>query len=101
MNAKLAKKMDKEFRSLLQDRLTMVKQKPLPYYYQDVEQEWRDLRRAEASDFDNSPETGISQEVADQVAEALTTLPKGFKPIKQIEKQFKQRKEMFFEKQGA
>ena len=98
VDAKLADKMDEEFRSLLQDRLNMVKQKPLPYYYQDVEQEWRDLRRAEANDFDTSPETGVSQEVIDEVAKALTTLPKGFKPIKQIEKQFKQRKEIFFEK---
>ena len=98
VNAKLAKKMDKEFRALLQDRLNMVKQKPLPYYYQDVEQEWRDLRRAEAKDFDTSPETGVDQETINEVAEALTTLPKGFKPIKQIERQFKQRKEIFFEK---
>ena len=98
VDAKLADKMDEEFRSLLQDRLNMVKQKPLPYYYQDVEQEWRDLRRAEASDFDTSPETGISQETIDQIAKALTTLPEGFKPIKQIEKQFKQRKEIFLEK---
>ena len=98
VDAKLADNMDKEFRSLLQDRLNMVKQKPLPYYYQEVEQEWRDLRRAEASDFDTSPETSISQEIFDEVAKALTKLPEGFKPIRQIEKQFKQRKEIFFEK---
>lgn len=33
------------------------------------------------------------------MAKALTTLPEGFKPLKQIEKQIKQRKDMFFKEQ--
>jgi len=98
VDAALAENMDKEFRGLLQDRLEMVKQQPLPYTYQAVEQEWRDLRRATADDFHESPSTGISTDVINKVAEALTTLPEGFKPIRQIEKQFKQRKEIFFKK---
>lgn len=96
VEAELAKKMDKEFRSLLQDRLNMVKETPLPYTYQPLEEAWRSLRRSKPEDFDQSPETGIAQESIDQVAEALTSLPEGFKPIKQIEKQLKQRKDMFF-----
>jgi len=36
--------------------------------------------------------------IIDQVGKALTKLPDGFKPIKQIERLFKQRQEMFFEK---
>lgn len=96
IDAELAMNMDKEFRSLLQDRLNMVKQNPLPYEYQTLELEWRDMRKSTPEDFDQSPETGISQETIDKVAKALTTIPKGFKPIKQIEKQFKQRKDMFF-----
>ncbi len=96
VDAVLAEEMDKDFRSLLQDRLNMVKQKPLPYYYQPLELEWKDMRKSEPDDFDVSPETGIDQKAVDKVAKALTTLPKGFKPIKQIEKQFKQRKDIFF-----
>ncbi|MEM9671941.1 MAG: 2-oxoglutarate dehydrogenase E1 component [Cyclobacteriaceae bacterium] len=98
VDAELAKSMDKEFRSLLQDRLDMVKQKPLPYTYQPVEQEWRDLRKATADDFNTSPPTGISTELINQVAEALTTLPEGFKPLRQIERQFKQRKDIFLKR---
>lgn len=97
VNAELAKGMDKEFRALLQDRLHMVKQKELTYEYQPLEQEWKSLRRSKPEDFDQSPETGIEQKTIDEVAKALTSMPKGFKPIRQIEKQFKQRKEMFFE----
>lgn len=96
LDAKLAKGMDKEFRSLLQDRLNLVKQKPLPYTYQALEEDWRTLRRSKPEDFEQSPETSISKEILEKVAEALTTIPKGFKPIKQIEKQLRQRKDMFF-----
>lgn len=96
VDAELAENMDTEFRDLLQDRLNQVKQKPLPYNYQQMEQEWHELRKSEPEDFDVSPETGISMETFEKVAKALTTLPKGFKPIKQIEKQFKQRNDIFF-----
>lgn len=100
VTAALAKNMDKEFRNLLQDRLNMVKQKPLPYVYQPLEEEWRNLRRSTPQDFDKSPETGISQSSIEKVAKALTEIPKGFKPIKQIEKQLKQRKDMFFKEKS-
>jgi 2-oxoglutarate dehydrogenase E1 component len=54
------------------------------------------LRRSTPEDFEKSPNTSVSLESIEKVAEALTTLPKGFKPIKQIEVQLKQRKDMFF-----
>ncbi len=98
VDAKLAKTMGKEFRSLLQDRLNMVKQQQLPYHYQPMEEEWRSLRKSEPKDFEQSPSTAISAAVVKQVGEALVKLPQGFKPLKQIEKQLKQRQEMFFEK---
>ncbi|MDH3711164.1 MAG: 2-oxoglutarate dehydrogenase E1 component [Cyclobacteriaceae bacterium] len=98
VDAELAKNMDKEFRGLLQDRLNMVKQQKLPYHYQPMEEEWRSLRKSEPSDFEKSPDTFISTEVIDQVGKALIKIPQDFKPIKQIEKQLKQRQEMFFEK---
>ena len=96
VDAELAENMDTEFRNLLQDRLNLVKQKPLPYNYQQMEKEWLELRKSEPEDFITSPETGISKETFEKVAKALTTLPKGFKPIKQIERQFKQRNDIFF-----
>ena len=60
VDAQLAENMDKEFRDLLQDRLNLVKQKPLPYNFQNLEKEWQELRRSKPEDFDKSPETGIS-----------------------------------------
>ncbi|WP_400193175.1 2-oxoglutarate dehydrogenase E1 component [Hymenobacter sp. B81] len=97
VDAKLAEQMDREFRDLLQARLDLVKQKPLPYKYQALENEWRSLRRSTNEDFDQSPETGISEEVVAKVAKALTSLPEGFKPLKQIENLLKERNKMFYE----
>lgn len=94
----LADEMDKNFRDQLQDRLNEVKQKPLPYKAQKVEEEWEQMRWARPEDFDNSPDTYISNDVVEQVGRALITIPEGFKPLKQIEKLLKDRKAAFFER---
>ncbi|MGV3503348.1 MAG: 2-oxoglutarate dehydrogenase E1 component [Adhaeribacter sp.] len=96
VEAQLAENMDKEFRNLLQDRLNQVKQKPLPYNFQNLEKEWRELRRSTPEDFESSPATGIGPEVIDKVGKAVSTIPEGFKPLKQIEKLLKERHDMFF-----
>ncbi len=97
VDAALADEMDKNFRNQLQDRLNEVKQKPLPYKPQKIEEEWHKLRRATPEDFDQSPETGVKQATIDKVAQALTSIPEGFKPLKQIEKLLKDRKAAFFD----
>ncbi len=93
-----ATRLDKEFRKQLQDRLNEVKQNPLPYKPQKIEEEWHQLRYAKPKDFEKSPDTGVSQDVVDKVGKALTTLPSGFKPLKQIERLLKDRTSNFFEK---
>jgi len=96
VDAALADEMDKSFRNQLQDRLNEVKQKPLPYKPQKIEAEWEKLRRATPEDFDASPKTGIKESIIEKVGKALTTIPEGFKPIKQIEKLLKDRQDAFF-----
>jgi 2-oxoglutarate dehydrogenase E1 component len=89
--------LDQEFKQQLQDRLDEVKQKPLPYKPQKIEEEWHFLRRSQVKDFEKSPETGVSEEILKKVAKALTTIPKGFKPLRQIDKLLKERKAHFFD----
>jgi len=96
VDAQLAAEMDKKFRDQLQDRLNEVKQKKLPYKVQKTEEEWHRLRKSTPEDFDKSPDTSIKQAVIDKIGKALTTLPEGFKPIKQIEKLMKDRHNAFF-----
>ncbi|MEI9913273.1 MAG: 2-oxoglutarate dehydrogenase E1 component [Bacteroidota bacterium] len=82
----LAKEMEKKFWADLQERLDEVKQKPLPYNYQQPEIWWRKLRRAAEDDFDHSPVTAISDENFTKVFEAMMKWPDGFKPLRKIEK---------------
>ncbi|MDH4091604.1 MAG: 2-oxoglutarate dehydrogenase E1 component [Cyclobacteriaceae bacterium] len=97
VDAALAGEMDKNFRNQLQDRLNEVKQKPLPYKPQKMEEEWEQMRWATPTDFHKSPETSIEESVIEKVGKALTTIPNGFKPLKQIEKLLKDRTTAFFE----
>jgi len=87
-------KLEKEFFQLLDDRLNMVRQKPLPYKPQKLEKQWELLRKSKPEDFEASPKTGVSIEKIERVAKAITTVPESFKPIKQIEKLLKDRKQM-------
>ncbi len=91
-------KLDKVFKAQLQDRLNEIKQRPLPYKPQKIEEEWHHLRRSELKDFDQSPDTSIKAEIVEKVGKAITEVPQGFKPLKQIEKLLKDRKANFFEK---
>ncbi len=95
----LAKDMEQEFRQLLQDRLNLVKQNAVSYKFQKLEEEWELLRHAKPEDFETSPNTGISLEEIQKIGNALSTLPEGFKPIKQIAKLMEDRKKMFFQDQ--
>src|SRR5690606_30614872 len=91
VDAALADEMDKRFRKQLQDRLNEVEQKPLPYKPQKIGAEWEKLRRAQPDDLDRSPDDGVAPEVGQKGGIALTTIPEGFKPVKQIEKLLKDR----------
>jgi 2-oxoglutarate dehydrogenase E1 component len=97
LDAALADELDKNFRNDLQDRLNEVKQKPLPYKPQKVEEEWEQMHFAKTEDFDKSPDTSIKEAAVAKVGKALTTIPEGFKPLKQIEKLLKDRTTAFFE----
>ena len=97
VDAALADEMDKSFRNQLQDRLNEVKQKPLPYKTQKVEAEWERMHKAVPGDFDRSPDTSIKAATLEKTGKAITSIPDGFKPLKQIEKLLKDRKSAFFE----
>lgn len=100
MDEESAKRIDKEFKQQLQDRLNEVKQNPVPYKPQKIEEEWHHLRRSEPKDFDKSPDTAISEEMVETIGKALTNIPQGFKPLKQIDKLLKDRTANFFEKKS-
>ena len=95
INEEDAKHIKEQFDDNLQDILAKVKQNQLPYELPKLERDWAKLRRSTIEDFEESPKTGISQEVIEIVGKALSTVPEGFTPIKQIEKVLEERKEIF------
>ena len=87
VDEQLAKDMEQRFRADLQARLDNVRQKPLPYTYQEPELAWKALKKTtEDTDFQKSPDTGVPRAVIDRLLEHLLTLPKGFTPLPQIAK---------------
>ena len=78
--------MEKKFWSDLQERLDEVKQNPLPYQYQAPELVWRTLKKATEAEFEKSPATAVDEKTFKMLFDALMEIPKGFKPLKKIEK---------------
>ncbi|QJD77177.1 2-oxoglutarate dehydrogenase E1 component [Spirosoma rhododendri] len=95
VDAELAKGMDTEFKKQLQERLDKVKQKAeIPYKPLRLDLDWAELRYSEPEDFEKSPETGVPAETLETIGKALTSVPQGFKPLKQIDKLLKDRQAM-------
>lgn len=93
----MAKEMEKKFWADLQERLDEVKQKPLPYHYQQPELDWKSLRKATTEDFDVSPATAINNDDFKKVFDALMTWPADFKPLKKVEKILQDKIKLFNE----
>ncbi|UBM60493.1 2-oxoglutarate dehydrogenase E1 component [Marinilongibacter aquaticus] len=94
-NRELAKQLKLDFNSNLQDLLAKVKQRQLPYEMPKLEQAWRALRTSGKEDFEQSPETGISEANIQAIGHALSNVPEGFKVLKQIAKVLEERESIF------
>lgn len=93
----LAKDMEKKFWTDLQERLDEVKQKPLPYTYQQPEIWWRSLRRATVGDFDSSPSTAINESDFNKIFDAIMKWPQDFTPLRKVEKLLQDKIKLFKE----
>ncbi len=82
----MAKDMETKFWNDLQERLDNIKQNPLPYKYQQPELDWKSLRRATAEDFEQSPNTAITEEQFKTVFDSIMQWPADFKPLRKVEK---------------
>jgi len=85
----LAENMEKSFWNDLQDRLDEVRQKPLPYEYQESELSWKALRKSETNDFDISPKTGIPEDTMEKIINHLMTVPADFNALSKINRLLK------------
>lgn len=91
----IAKKMEDSFWSDLQNRFDLIKEKPLPYTYQEPEKAWQTLKKSIiAKDFDISPITGVKEEVVRKIDQHLMTIPEGLNPIPKVHRLLKSKKEL-------
>ncbi len=97
VDKQLAEDMEKSFWNDLQNRLDEVRQKPLPYEYQETELSWKSLRKSEDKDFLNSPKTGIPTEVIDKVIDHLMTIPADFNALSKINRLLKGKQKLLDE----
>lgn len=96
LEKEMAQEMETEYWNNLQSRLDLVKQKPLPYIYQEPEQAWRDLKAhfKGQQDFSVSPPTGISDQNLKLILNHLTSVPEGFKPLVKVSRLLKAQKDL-------
>lgn len=95
VDEQLAKDMEAQFKADLQARLDNVRQKPLPYTYQEPELHWKALKKTNADeDFQESPETGLPRKTIDKLLNHLLNFPDGFTPIPQIAKLTEAKKQL-------
>jgi 2-oxoglutarate dehydrogenase E1 component len=94
IDPKLGEELEQKFWAELQDRLDMVKQKTLPYIYQEPEQHWRKLKKTiDVADM-VTPVTGINKKDADKIMKHLMTLPSDFNPNSKVKRLQKSKQEL-------
>ncbi len=95
MDAAMAKQLEDNFWNDLQDRLNLVKEKPLPYTYQEPELAWKALKKKTTDkDFEKSPETGIDEALVRKITQHLLTYPDDINPISKINRLIKGKKKL-------
>jgi 2-oxoglutarate dehydrogenase E1 component len=100
VEAELANSMEQAFKQLLQDRLDEVREKPLPYKYQEPELAWKGLHFAtEYDEFKMSPPTGIEKEKIQKILDWLMKTPEGFTLVPKMNRLFKGKKKLLDKKQ--
>ncbi|MCL4144841.1 UNVERIFIED_CONTAM: hypothetical protein GTU68_024251, partial [Idotea baltica] len=82
LESSMVKQMEQAFWSALQDRLEMVKQKELPYTYQEPELAWKKLKTS----------TGISKKKIATIVKGLISVPEGFTPLRKVDRMLEQRR---------
>jgi len=85
-----AKQMGKDFKAQLQNIHTAVKNKDIPYRYQQPEEAWRKLNGDHWQEkfFAKSPETGVDLKKVKKILKHLITLPKDFTPVAKVSRLF-------------
>lgn len=86
----LADELEQSFWNLLQARLDEVRERPLPYTYQEPEQAWRQLKKTiDPKDFESSPDTGVAKARLEHIVAKIQHMPEDFTPLSKVNRLLK------------
>ncbi len=97
VEANIVKEMAAQFKGLLELDLDQARKEETTSITRFMEKEWAHIKKAQAIDFESSPETGVSQERLSKIAKALYTPPNGHQFYKKALRLLKERGKMFNE----
>jgi len=90
VDASLGEEMEKKFWDHLQDRLNLVKEKPLPYKPQPPEEAWSNLTlNFDEMETELSPETGIPDKTIEKILSHLSVAPEGMTILSKVNRLLK------------
>ena len=95
LEANLADKMEKEFKSLLQNKLNEVRKDLEIQSKESPKSTWHHVRKATIQDLEHRAKTRITKKSFNEIGKAITTIPEGFQAFRKVEKLFKDRQAMF------
>ncbi len=90
----MAEEMERSFSEMLDARLTEAKQVRVGSISNFMAERWKGFKRAQESDFANSPVTGVKKETLRMIGEKLTVIPEGKKFFSKLEKILNDRRKM-------
>jgi 2-oxoglutarate dehydrogenase E1 component len=94
IEASLAKKLEKDFKAMLQQNLDDVRNNKIPIDNNLPKNSWSKLKSGTKEDFENTVKTLVSKTSLSKVANAITQIPENHLPIRKITKLYNDRKKM-------
>ncbi len=89
LEKKIAEDLEQDYWNLLQERLDLAKEKPLPYSYQAPEKAWQSLTRSNNPKDLISPETGIAKTKINKILKHISVVPEGMTPLSKVNRLLK------------
>lgn len=94
IEANLAKRLEKEFKAMLQEDLEAVRADQKPEDNNLPKNTWSSFKTGTKADFENSVSTPVSKAALAKVAKAITDIPDNYTPIRKVTKLYNDRKQM-------
>jgi len=95
VESNIVKEMASQFKDLLEVDLGEARKEETTTITRFMEKEWAHIKKAQAIDFESSPETGVSRDKLAKIAHALYTAPEGHQFYKKALRLIKDREKMF------